>query len=205
MHYTEFDISIETTAGVSPVGEDTLMLARAAKKFSSRTCIDIGTGTGFIAIYLARGGTVSTATDQNVLALNCAEENAAVNGVHITTLSSDLFAEVRGTFDLIVFNPPYGATKYSSWTPLLERIKSLIPRDSLLIARLTYPLIKKGRIKLIERFFHEARAHAHESTSILICLHSSELALVSKYETEIMGEAIDMKAVAFKASALAKI
>jgi tRNA1(Val) A37 N6-methylase TrmN6 len=205
MHYQEFDIDIETKNGVCPVGADTLMLARAAKDLSPRTSIDMGTGSGFIAVYLATLGATVTAVDQNELALISARENADRNGVVMTCILSDLFANVGGSFDLIVFNPPYGGTGHTALTPLLERIKSLIPRDSLLIARLTYPLIRRGRIKLIKRFIKEASVHAHEASRLLLCVHNSELNLISPYGPKIVGEASDMRAVIIEASSIVKI
>ena len=73
--------------------------------------LDIGTGTGCIAVTLAceRQKARGVATDLSGPALATALENAERNFVadRLTFTRSDLFNEVEGRFDLIVSNPPY--------------------------------------------------------------------------------------------------
>jgi release factor glutamine methyltransferase len=77
------------------------------------TCLDLGTGSGVIAICLARflPRAVVTATDISTQALHLARDNAELNGVldRITFLESDWFQNIDGSFDLIISNPPYVA------------------------------------------------------------------------------------------------
>ena len=74
-------------------------------------CLDLGTGSGVIAVCLARylPKTRVTAVDLSDKALQLARENAVLNGVseRITFVESDWFQGVSGQFDLIVSNPPY--------------------------------------------------------------------------------------------------
>ena len=52
-------------------------------------------------------GSMVEAVDINPLAVKCASENAKRNGVHMTAKESDLFSNITGRYDTIVFNPPY--------------------------------------------------------------------------------------------------
>jgi len=70
--------------------------------------IDIGTGSGCIAISIAKliDSRVS-AVDISSEALEVARENAIINDVDIKFQCSDVFSEVSGRYDIIISNPPY--------------------------------------------------------------------------------------------------
>lgn len=73
--------------------------------------LDLGTGTGAICLALLQEcpDTTGVGTDISEDALSTAKTNAELNGVgsRFDALRSDWFSQVRGTFDLIVSNPPY--------------------------------------------------------------------------------------------------
>jgi release factor glutamine methyltransferase len=71
--------------------------------------VDVGTGTGAIALAIAdeRPDARVTGTDISAAALALAHENAAANALEMTFVESDLLAAVGGSFDLVVSNPPY--------------------------------------------------------------------------------------------------
>ena len=72
--------------------------------------LDIGTGTGAIAVSIAlkRRDARVTAVDISPDALSLARENAQMLGANVEFILSDLFDGVRGRkFDFIVSNPPY--------------------------------------------------------------------------------------------------
>ena len=73
--------------------------------------LDLGTGTGAIALSLAKEkpNCFITATDQSFAALEIAKQNAEKNQVsNIEFIQSDWFSNLENTqFDMIVSNPPY--------------------------------------------------------------------------------------------------
>jgi len=90
------------------------VLARMPRRESPLSILDLGTGSGAIALALAkeRPEAQLTATDVSDAALAVARKNAAALGLleRVRFASGDLFAAVRGErFDVIVSNPPYVA------------------------------------------------------------------------------------------------
>lgn len=72
--------------------------------------LDIGTGSGAIAVSIARLGrdVRVTAVDVSDTALRVASGNAERNGAQVRFVKSDCFAALAGeTFDMIISNPPY--------------------------------------------------------------------------------------------------
>jgi release factor glutamine methyltransferase len=83
-----------------------------AANFSEPRIVDVGTGSGIIAVALAHKlpAAIITAIDLSSSALAIAKENAECNGVtsHIRFLEGDLLATVaEERFEIVVSNPPY--------------------------------------------------------------------------------------------------
>lgn len=91
------------------------LVLRFAEETASRKgrcrILDIGTGTGAIALALLSEvpGAVATGTDVSFDALQAAETNAQALGFadRFETVQSDWFDAITGRYDLIVSNPPY--------------------------------------------------------------------------------------------------
>ena len=98
-------MDIESCEGVYEPAEDSLLLLRSVR--CGKRCLEIGCGTGIISIYCAQSGSMVDAVDINPLAVKCTSENAKRNDVHIMAKQSDLFSNITGEYDTIVFNPPY--------------------------------------------------------------------------------------------------
>ena len=97
----ETEILVETVLKVAKPNEKTKIL-------------DLGTGSGAIAVALAKNCDASiTALDISKSALAIAESNAKKNGVEIEFLHSNLFDNLKRKrkFDIIVSNPPYIPTQ----------------------------------------------------------------------------------------------
>ncbi|HKZ49939.1 MAG TPA: HemK2/MTQ2 family protein methyltransferase [Candidatus Nanoarchaeia archaeon] len=88
--------------------EDSFLLQSCIpKSLKGRKVLEIGTGSGILAITAAKAGAKVTAVDINADALELAEINARSNKVRVTFAKSDLFYSVKGRYDLIINNPPY--------------------------------------------------------------------------------------------------
>ncbi len=86
---------------------DLVAAALGDRRLEGTTAFDVGTGTGVLAILLARRGARVVATDREPRAVACARENAARLGVadRVEVVLADLFP--AGRADLVVFNPPW--------------------------------------------------------------------------------------------------
>lgn len=94
-----------------PRHDTEVLVAEALKRASTGASIlDIGLGSGCIAIALARAlpGAAVCGVDRSAGALAVARENANRNGVSLEIVEGSLFEPFQGRrFDLIVSNPPY--------------------------------------------------------------------------------------------------
>lgn len=95
------------------VGTDAVLLGSWVQTLDAIRILDIGTGTGLIALMLAqKSNAVIDAMDVDEGAFLQAKENFRIspwfNRLHIYHQSfQDYVAEKRGKYDLIVSNPPY--------------------------------------------------------------------------------------------------
>src|ERR1700676_2803815 len=88
---------------------ETEHLVEAALTRSPESILDIGTGSGAIAVTpaLESKGLVM-ATDVSLAALRLAQQNAQRLGARVAFVACDLGAALAdGSFDLVVSNPPY--------------------------------------------------------------------------------------------------
>ncbi len=74
------------------------------------TVLDMGTGSGVCALFVARRAATVVAVDINPDAVRCARINVLMNRLEdrVEVVHGDLFAPLAGRrFDLILFNPPF--------------------------------------------------------------------------------------------------
>ena len=116
MGRTEFcGLSFKVTPSVLiPRPETEELVTNIVAENAGRTglsVLDIGTGSGAIAVTLAKNlpGSVVTALDVSEEALAVASENAESNNVSVSFIKFDILgdAPLPGRYDLIVSNPPY--------------------------------------------------------------------------------------------------
>lgn len=92
--------------------EDTALLREAVRdgdRAAGRSVLDVGTGTGAVAIEAARAGAASvTAIDLSRRSVLASWINSRFRGVPARVRRGDLFGPVRAhRFDLVLANPPY--------------------------------------------------------------------------------------------------
>ncbi len=91
----------------SPSPHGTTGLGENIKISRGELVLDIGTGTGILAILSAKLGGKVLAMDILEEAVESARQNALLNNVKIETIKSDLFENVpREKFDVIIANVP---------------------------------------------------------------------------------------------------
>ncbi|MBI2141957.1 methyltransferase [Candidatus Woesearchaeota archaeon] len=159
--------------------EDSFLLLEAVKELASGKVLDMGTGSGLLAVEAAKLKSVKsvTATDISRAALKAAAANAKKEGVRISFVCSDLFVHVpEGKFDTIVFNPPY------------------LPQDKGVSDKAVYGG-KKG-YETIERFFKSSSRYLSESGRILLLF--SSLTKKQKVDEIISGNCYDYEIFAEK-------
>lgn len=140
--------------------EEALALCKA-EAFISPRILDIGTGSGAIALALAKElpDAQIIATDISEAALVVARENAYNLALEhsVTFLQGDLFDPVEGTFDLIVSNPPYiDAEEYET---LPAGVKNFEPQTALLAGQTGLEFYKK--------LIYQAHSHLKKNGWIL--------------------------------------
>lgn len=139
--------------------EDTYLILNEVKRLATGNVLDIGTGSGILAMAAALKAENVIGTDVNKDALEFARKSAQDYGlINIQFHYSDLFSYFNQNpwkFDLIIFNPPY----------LPEDLRE--PEES----RLATTGGKKG-YELLERFFSQASEFLMPYGKILVLFSS---------------------------------
>ncbi len=87
---------------------ETEHLVEAALPYARGRVLDIGTGSGILAVTVALESSARVfATDLSPSALVVARQNARNLGASVAFVACDLASALKGPFDLIVSNPPY--------------------------------------------------------------------------------------------------
>ncbi len=100
-------VDIDSADTVYNPSDDSYLLLKIVEIQPGQSFLEVGTGTGLVAIHAAKLGAKVTAVDINPQAVELTRRNAARNDVRMSVLLCDMFDSVTGEFDVIAFNPPY--------------------------------------------------------------------------------------------------
>ena len=98
--------------------EDSFLLAESVKATKGSKVFDLGCGTGIQGINaLMQGAKKVVFADININAVKCATTNAETAGFagKFEAVHTELFENIKGKFDGIVFNPPYVPSEEKKW------------------------------------------------------------------------------------------
>jgi methylase of polypeptide subunit release factors len=139
---------------VSPYTNPSALPAQLTPRGPCRSMLDLGTGSGILALLAADHCRAVTGVDINRHAVMIAGFNARLNGVENATFLNGSWLEPIGEqrFDLIVSNPPYVLSPDNEFTyrdsglpgaALLERLCQAVPehleKDGLAIMTASWP------------------------------------------------------------------
>lgn len=167
------------------------ILSEVEQRIKSKvSCIDLGTGTGAIALALASENPhwEIDAIDYSEDAVVLAKKNAkhlAISNVNI--YKSDWFSSVESNkqFDIIISNPPYideNDIHLSQGDVRFEPLSALVAKDSGLadiekISREAKPYLKKGGYLFFEHGYNQAEA----VRNIMSLLHYNQIQTIQDY------------------------
>jgi len=152
--------------------EDSLLLERHSEKLAKGSVLDMGTGIGIQALAAAKNNKVSKvlAADIDKEAVAYCKRNLKNNKIKI--IKSDLFSDISGKFDTIIFNPPYLPeekdikTKKSSKDFRVSKTEDRFGiKDAALYGG-------EDGIEIIERFFLQAKKYLGKNGIILMVFSS---------------------------------
>ena len=101
------DIIIDEHPDVYPPSEDSILLIECLDVRKGERVLEIGCGSGVVSIHCASNGCDVTSVDINPYAVELTGSNFYRNGLKGDVSVSDVYSNVEGRFDTIIFNLPY--------------------------------------------------------------------------------------------------
>jgi methylase of polypeptide subunit release factors len=167
-------LELERRAGVSAANADTRAFAEWIARDRPSSLLDVGTGSGYIAIRLALDGCRVAATDRSPAAVRLAAANARRNGVALEPRLADLLDGVAGRWQAIAFNPPFSSRADSPSTARLKQVvRAVAPLERWLMHRPPRAVLEFRR-GLVRRFVAQARAHLEPGGALYLLLYAPE-------------------------------
>ncbi len=105
--------------------EDSFLFAKNLVVKEGERVLDVGTGSGMLAVIAAKHAGGVVAVDLNPFAIRCAKNNSTLNGVNsrVGFIQASLFTALNPTnaFNLILFNAPYLPSEEQEITSWIDR------------------------------------------------------------------------------------
>ncbi len=101
------EIRIMSDPDVYPPSDDSILFIQSLQPAKGSKVLEIGCGSGVVSIHCAKHGCSVTSGDINPKAVELTRKNAELNGVAIDVRETDVYSNIDGRFDLILFNLPY--------------------------------------------------------------------------------------------------
>ncbi|MGZ4906064.1 MAG: METTL5 family protein, partial [Halobacteriota archaeon] len=109
---------LEQYSTPAPIAAQLLHFAFLRGDIWHKRIVDLGCGTGILAIGAALLGATATGVDADERALEVAQLNAGAVGANVKWVKSSV-QDFQGAYDTVVMNPPFGAQKRHSDRPFL--------------------------------------------------------------------------------------
>lgn len=185
MYIKKLGIEIRESRNNHPVHRNSIFLAEHVVKEKFKNILEIGTGTGIIALYLAKNGSKVTAIDINKDSIKIARENASLNNINVRWIVSDLYKNVDGKYDCIIFLPPYFT--FDSFSKIAFMFEKLFPTP--LMVWISYFLDRfflGGRLsiprrRLIRKFLEESRSYLSTNGCIFLMIFKSSIPFLKSF------------------------
>jgi methylase of polypeptide subunit release factors len=105
-----FTLTIEPGIWNPDRGKSSPMFISTLKEYGLdgiTSAMDLGTGSGILALILSKRGIRKvSAADKLQNSVEVANQNFQTNHAEVVAIESDLFSNIEGSFDLVVFNAP---------------------------------------------------------------------------------------------------
>ena len=159
-------LEFEVTRDVLIPRPETEIIVEEALAFAAahpcRTVVDVGTGSGCLAVAIAHAlpAVRVTAVDVSVAALEVARRNAVRHAVaeRIAFHQGDVLEGLQGRVDLIVSNPPY--VPDGDAESMQEDVVRYEPRTALFGGR--------NGLDVVDRLFHQAADHLEPGGQLIV-------------------------------------
>ncbi|MCL1978616.1 MAG: methyltransferase [Methanomassiliicoccaceae archaeon] len=101
------ELIVERNEDVYPPSDDSLLLIRSFDVRSGERILEIGCGSGIVSMHCAMNGGIVTCGDKNEKAVALTKRNLSLNSLRATVVETDIYSNIEGRFDTIIFNLPY--------------------------------------------------------------------------------------------------